>query len=91
MGNVINVAEIRVSWFREVQKKYYSDVYTFKKINSIAYKVKEGKKIVKDKKFKILEICNEMTLFLDDRNIIRLKTSLEFADNIPWATKFPAL
>lgn len=90
--NVVNVAEIRLSWFREVQEKYFSDVIVFlKHLNKINYKVSEGRKIVRDKKLKIPDICNEMTLFLDDRNIIRVRTSLEFADNIPEATKFPAL
>ena len=62
-----------------------------KQFNQINYNVSEGKKIVRDKKLKIPDICNEMTLFLDERNIIRVRTSLEFADNIPKATKFPAL
>ena len=60
----------------------------FKQTN---YKVSEGNKIVRDKELKIPDICNEMTLFLDDKNIIRVRTSLEFADNIPKATKFPGL
>ena len=90
--NVANVAEIRLSWFREVQEKYYSDVIVFlKQFKKISYKVNEGRKIVRDKKLKTPNICNEMTLFLDDRNIIRVRTSLEFADNIPKETKFPAL
>ena len=29
--NVVNVAEIRLSWFREVQEKYFSDVIAFLK------------------------------------------------------------
>ena len=62
-----------------------------KQFNQIDYKVSEGNKIVKDKKLKIPDLCNEIKLFLEERNIIRVKTSLEFADNIPKATKFPAL
>ena len=43
--NVVNVAEIRLSWFREVQEKYYSDVIVFlKQFNQINYNVSEGKK-----------------------------------------------
>ena len=62
--NVANVADIRLSWFKEVQEKYYSDVIAFlKQFKQINYKVSEGRKIVRDKKLKIPDICNEMTLF----------------------------
>ena len=43
--NVANVADIRLSWFKEVQEKYYSDVITFlKQFEQINYKVSEGRK-----------------------------------------------
>ena len=32
-----------------------------------------------------------MSLFLDSNGIIRLRTLLELAENVPWATKFPVL
>ena len=35
-------------------------------------------------------MCNEVELFLEDRNIFRVKTTLEFANNISKAIKFLA-
>ena len=65
--------------------------YFLKFFKQVHYKLKDGKEIIKEKKLKVPDICTEMSLFLDERDIIRVKTSLEFAENIPWATKFPAL
>ena len=62
----------------------------FEQFNKIDCRVSIGNKLIKDKKLKIPDLCNEIKLFFE-RNTIRVKASLEFADNILKATNFPAL
>ena len=46
---------------------------------------------MRNRKIKVPELCLEMSLFLYIKGLIRVKTLLELAENIPWATKFPVL
>ena len=65
--------------------------YFLKQFNQIYCRVSKRNKLVKDKKLKFPKLCNEIKLFFEERNKIRVKTSLEFVDNIPKPTEFPTL
>ena len=57
----------------------------FNKTNS-----KVIKEIVWNKKLKILDLCGEIKLFSENRNIFGVKSLLEFANNLPKAIKILA-
>ena len=81
---------IRLAWFKEIQDKYYKDINSFLN-HGIDYKVKKGKQLLRNRKIKVPELCLEMSLFLDNKGLIRVKTLLELAENIPWAANFTVL
>ena len=79
-------------WIKTVQENHYSDVIKFiKQLNGQDVKTINSKKIIRSKKLETPTICLNLHLKLDDKEIIRVVTSLSNFGSLSEHQRYPIL
>ena len=84
--------EAEIMWFKELQSLHFSvEKHFLNQLSGHATKDSYTKRVRREKKLVAPTLCINLNLFLDDKGIIRLLTSLAECEHLSYDTKFPIL
>ena len=87
-----NLIKAEQLWIKHVQSNHFSDIIQFlHHLKGHNLRSLEGKKIFREKKLIIPQLCLNLHLILDNDEIIRVKTSLGNCENLSYDQKCPIL